>query len=556
MVVLRPQSDFGHAPPPQSPYSIISNLPGWDLLRGFRDGDMSALPRIVHIYPRFGPTQFAAQLGQEVAKRLGHEGKSCMLYLNPIMWSFTTGHVQNEHREEAAIGPEKLTFKCVDVAGHRLYAVLFEPMHTKALLLSWGAPGLGLSIRSAEYLLGNVDSLVQVPVDDHENPPEPTFTPDGPAHQLLRERINQLVHRAAVDPEAVKSRPGDVFLFPTGMAAVFHTTNLIQDYRPGTNVVIGVIFHNTHHHLLEESPNGFKIFGKVDEKGLDELESWLEEEARQGNKVSFVIVEFPGNPTLESTDLPRLKHLSEKHGFVLVIDDTLAGFANVDVLACSDILLTSLTKSFNGRADALGGSIVLNPLSPHYDELSSRLARSHRNELYEADAKVLLANSHDFIQRTRRLNRNAEAMATFLHRSIGRDDSPVVKVQYPTLLASKPNYDRFLRHSTAELPNPGYGCLLNVEFESVETAQAFYNRCGFYSSPHLGGHVTVMLPYNMMMFGRKPEEKETFRSFGAIEESVRISAGLEDQEDLIDTLKDALDAAVAVKKAVAPNGTK
>jgi cystathionine gamma-synthase len=168
---------------------------------------------------------------------------------------------------------------------------------------------------------------------------------------------------------------------------------------------------------------------------------------------------------------------------------------------------------------------------------------------------MLLANSHDFLQRTRRLNRNAEAMATFLHNTIGRDDSPVVRVQYPSLLADKSNYDRFLRRSTVELPNPGYGCLLNIEFESVATARAFYDRCGFYSSPHLGGHVTIMLAYNMMMFGKKPEEKEEFRGYNALEESIRISAGLEDVEDLIDTLKDALDAAIEVKRKDTPNGT-
>ncbi|KAL7949632.1 pyridoxal phosphate-dependent transferase [Trichoderma barbatum] len=556
MVVLRTQSDFGHAPPPQTPYSIISNLPGWNLLQGVRDGDMSPFSRIVHIYPRFGPSQFAAQLSQAVAKKLGQEGMSCMLYLNPIMWPFTAGHVQNKAREEAAIDPDKLTFKCIDVAGHRVYAVLFHPMHTKALMLSWGAPGLGLSIRLSEHLLNNIDTLVEVPVDDYKNPPKPTFTPDSPAHQLLRDRIHQLVHRASIDPELVKSQTSDVILFPTGMASIFHTTNLIQEYRPGTSTVLGVVFHNTHHHLHEESPNGFKHLGRVDKQGLDEMETWLDGEAKEGRKVSFVIVEFPGNPTLESPDLPRLKQLSEKHGFVLIVDDTLAGFGNVDVLAYSDILLTSLTKSFNGRADVLGGSIVLNPLSPHYSELSSRFAKSHNNELFAADAKVLLANSHDFLQRTRRLNRNAEAMATFLHRTIGRDDSPVVRVQYPSLLADKSNYDRFMRRSTTELPNPGYGCLLNVEFESVDTARAFYDKCGFYSSPHLGGHVTIMLAYNMMMFGKKPEEREEFRQYGAIEESIRLSAGLEDAEDLIDTLKDALDAAIEVKKKAAPNGTE
>lgn len=47
---------------PQTPYSIISNLPGWDMLKGVRDGDMSPMARVVNIYPRFGPTQFAGKV--------------------------------------------------------------------------------------------------------------------------------------------------------------------------------------------------------------------------------------------------------------------------------------------------------------------------------------------------------------------------------------------------------------------------------------------------------------------------------------------------------------
>lgn len=243
---------------------------------------------------------------------------------------------------------------------------------------------------------------------------------------------------------------------------------------------------------------------------------------------------------------------SEKYNFVLIVDDTIGSAANVDVLAASDVLITSLTKSFNGRSDALGGSIVLNPLSPHYPELSRRFTSTHVNELFAEDAAVLLANAHDYYERTRVLNANAQGMAEFLHRSITEvPGSPVVQVRYPTLLASKPHYDEFKRKGTPELPEPGYGCLLNVDFESRETAMAFYDNCGFYPSPHLGGHVTIMLAYNMLMFGKDPKEAAEVRDYGAKGESIRFSAGLEKLEDLVDTLKFALDKAIEAKKAAA-----
>lgn len=231
-----------------------------------------------------------------------------MVYLNPIAIPYTRGHATSKRRGEFAIKAEDLQFKCVEVAGHRIYAMLYEPAHGKAVMETWGNPGIGLSIRGAEMLLKGVDTMVEIPCD-FENPPEPTFTPEGPGHEGIRERIIELLHRAPIDPNNVKCEPKDVFLFPTGMAAVYHTTNRILEYRPGTAVILGVVFHNTYHHMIEEAPQGFKHVGKVDKEGIDELEAWLEEETKADRKVSFVLTEFPGNPNLETPDLSHLKKL-------------------------------------------------------------------------------------------------------------------------------------------------------------------------------------------------------------------------------------------------------
>lgn len=196
--------------------------------------------------------------------------------------------------------------------------------------------------------------------------------------------------------------------------------------------------------------------------------------------------------------------------------------------------------------------MVLNPESHHYDALATGFTSSHKNELFSADAEVLLANSNDFLTRTRRLNSNAEAMASFFQRYVADPNSPVINVQYPTLLPTKKNYDAVMRQSTPELPEPGYGCLFTVEFESTDLTKAFFDNCGFYSTPHLGAHVTLMLGYNMVAYGRTMEDTAYFREIGVKEEAIRFSAGLEDREDLIDTIKHALDCAAEAKK----NGVK
>ncbi|KAI5466109.1 pyridoxal phosphate-dependent transferase [Mariannaea sp. PMI_226] len=548
MVVLRPQSEFGHAPPPQTPYSIITNLPTWANAKAFRDGDSSAMAKVVHVYPRLMPMQFVAQLEREILKKLGIQGKKAFIYLNPSIWPYTQRHITLPGRGPFRMTADEIELKVVDIAGHRLYVVIYDPKKTPGILLTWGNPGVGLSIRGAEEILSGLDDLKEVPYSGTGELPPPTWTPEGPAHQGLRERVNELLHRAPIDPANVTCTPSDVFLYPSGMGAIYDTFNRLVEYRPGTAVMLGIPFHNTYHHILEEASMGIKHFGRVDQEGIDSFESWLEEEKQNGKPVSYAFVEIPGNPTLDTVDVARLKRLSEKFGFVLVVDDTVAGFANVDVFAQGDILLTSLTKSFNGQADALGGSIVLNPLSPHYDGLAAIFKATYRNELFASEAAVLLANSHDFIQRTAVLNRNAEAMANFLQGAKSIPNSPIINVQYPSLLPSKPNYDAIKRPATPELPNPGYGCLLTVEFDCVESAIAFYDRCGFYPSPHLGGHVSLVFPYNMLVFTKKPAEAAYMRELGVKEESVRISSGLEKEEDLIDTLKDALDAAIKTKE--------
>ncbi|KAM0342763.1 hypothetical protein ACHAPU_009255 [Fusarium lateritium] len=544
MVLLQTQSEFGHAPPPQTPYSVITNLPGWHVASAIRDGDPTPLKKLVHIYPRFMPTHHSALLGHEIAKHLGCGNKAALVYLNPAAWPYTLHHITHENRGDKRLKPQDVTLKCVEIAGHRVYAILASPMTMPVMTLTWQNPGLGVSIRGAEDLLKSMDSIKEVPMDrENETVPAPTWTSESEAHDGLRERIVELLHRAPIDADKVKCTPNDIFLYPTGMAAIFHCTNLLVKHRPGTAVVLGVIFHNTYHHLLEECPQGMKHFGKVDEQGLSLFENWLKGEKQEGRSVSYVFVEVPGNPTLDTPDTHRLKKLSEEYEFFLIVDDTISGFANIDVLSHSDLLLSSLTKSFSGYANVMGGSIVLNSLSPHYQTLQPLFKESHHNELFAADAEVLLSNSKDFLERTKILNRNALAMANFLHQAISLPNSPVVNVQYPSLLSSKVKYDALLRRGTPELPEPGYGCLLTVEFTNVEAATAFYDKAGFYPSPHLGGHVTIMFAYNMVVFGKKPEEKAYMHELGVREASVRISAGLEHEEDLIDTLEDALQAA-------------
>tara|TARA_R110002060_G_scaffold11587_4_gene16747 strand:- start:395 stop:724 length:330 start_codon:yes stop_codon:yes gene_type:complete len=100
-----------------------------------------------------------------------------------------------------------------------------------------------------------------------------------------------------------------------------------------------------------------------------------------------------------------------------------------------------------------------------------------------------------------------------------------------------------MRATTPEF-TPGYGCLFTVELKTVEATQAFYNNVNVHHGPHLGAHLTLALPYAKALYGKQLDwaAERDLR-----ETQLRISVGLEKAEDLVQTFKDALVFADAVK---------
>lgn len=89
--------------------------------------------------------------------------------------------------------------------------------------------------------------------------------------------------------------------------------------------------------------------------GLDDDYQNLKELLESGESISAVYCEFPSNPLLRSTDLARLRAWANEYGFLLVVDETVGNFVNVDVLSYVDIVVSSLTKIFSGDSNVMGG---------------------------------------------------------------------------------------------------------------------------------------------------------------------------------------------------------
>lgn len=77
------------------------------------------------------------------------------------------------------------------------------------------------------------------------------------------------------------------------------------------------------------------------------------------SSLSVLFCEVPSNPLLQSPNLARVRELADEHGFLVVVDDTVGTFVNVDLLSFVDVVVTSLSKLFSGSANVMGGRLVL-----------------------------------------------------------------------------------------------------------------------------------------------------------------------------------------------------
>jgi cystathionine gamma-synthase len=307
--------------------------------------------------------------------------------------------------------------------------------------------------------------------------------------------------------------------FSSGMAAISNT--LATFLKPGDRIVSIKDSYGGTNVIFNEFLPPLNIEVALCETGDYET---IEVEIAKGCTVLYL--ETPTNPTIKITDIKRLASVAHKVGALVVVDNTFATPINQTPLTLgADIVLHSASKYLGGHADALGGVICGNQdlidKVYHYREINGAT-------LAPMDAYSLLRGMKTLKLRVERQNDNAMAVAQYLQQH------PLVEVvNYPGL-TSHPGHD------IAKTQMRGFGGMLSFSVKGgLDAIKQFLPKLNYaHMAANLGCVETVVGPPLTTSHVECTAEERA--AAGIPEGLVRYSAGIEDIEDLIADLEQAL----------------
>jgi cystathionine gamma-synthase len=312
----------------------------------------------------------------------------------------------------------------------------------------------------------------------------------------------------------------DALLFSSGMNAV--TTVMLAMLSAGAHVVIGDDCYRRTRQFCKTYLKKFGIETTVVPMGdFAALEAAIRPNTR------LIVSESPTNPYLRVVDLVRLVEIAKRHGVKTLIDSTFASPVNQRPLDFGvDLVLHSATKYLGGHNDLLAGVVVgkaglIDSLRQSLGVLGG-VADPHT-------AALLLRGLKTLALRVERQNQNAQAIAEFLEKH-----PRVARVWYPGL-ASHPD------HAVARAQMLGYGGVVSFEIDgTLEDTSRFIDATELaIIAPSLGGVETLIEQPALMSYYELSTEERL--AVGIKDNLVRLALGVEDTEDLIADLAQALD---------------
>ena len=307
-------------------------------------------------------------------------------------------------------------------------------------------------------------------------------------------------------------------IFGSGMAAV--STALMAFLHKGDHVVFqNTLYGGTSNLVTEE----FDKFGIEYSFTQDSKPSSFEVEIKPNTKVIYI--ETPSNPLLTVTDIQAIAEISKNHRLVSMIDNTFASPVNQNPIDLGiDVVIHSATKYMGGHSDILAGTVIS---SEEKIDTIFQLAKNFGGSLSDYTVWLLERSLKTMGIRVKAQNENALELAKFLE---GHPD--IAKVYYPGL-ESHPDHD------IARKQMSGFGGMMSFELREGLDADLFQKELKLIkSSMSLAGvESTILSPARTSHGLLSAEERE---KQGIRDGLLRFSVGIEEKEDLMEDLEQAL----------------
>lgn len=323
--------------------------------------------------------------------------------------------------------------------------------------------------------------------------------------------------RSALE-ECLASLEGGKFAlsFGSGLAAEGNIMNLLSS---GDHVICGDDVYGGTYRLFEKVWKRYGLtFTFVDASDVAAIKAAIKPNTK------MLWIETPTNPLLRLCDIKAIAKLAKEHKLITVVDNTFASpYLQNPIKLGADIVVHSVTKYLGGHSDVVGGAVITSR------EDLFEVLKFHQNAVGAVpgpfDCWLVLRGLKTLAVRMEAHQKNAMAIAKYL------ETHPAVeKVMYPGL----PSHPQ---HALAKEQMNGFGGMVSFVLKGgLESARQFLGQTKLFAlAESLGGVESLVCHPVSMTHGSIPKEERDKR--GVVDALVRLSVGIEDQEDLLKDLE-------------------
>ena len=331
-------------------------------------------------------------------------------------------------------------------------------------------------------------------------------------------RTHNLTRQALEKNIATLEKGKHGIAFASGLAATHALMSLVKS---GDHVVISNNVYGGTYRLYELNMKNYGLdFSWVDSTNLKNVENAI----RPNTKMIYV--ETPTNPMLNLTDLRGVAEIAKKNNLISICDNTfMSPYFQNPLTFGIDIVLHSTTKYLNGHSDIIGGMLITSDEKIH--ERIRYIQNAAGGVPSPFDCWLVLRSTKTLAVRMKQHEENANVFAKFLAES-----GYAKKVIYPGL-------KNHPQHELAKKQMRGFGGMVSADFGSIDAAKKVLNNVKIFTLAESLGGVESLISHPASMTHASVPKVERDK-MGLTESLVRFSVGIEDVEDLIEDVNQAL----------------